>query len=152
MRTRQQARVERDEDSPEPSPAVKVPKTIDEDEVQSETADAARKLPKTVDKVAKLEEAEWRFRKACQQIVLINQRLAEVRHRYVSARRDNLRTFRYSHRLRLAVVEGMRNTYFEYVHMKVEEIADLRQELYGETLADSTDDEFSDTDDYDADY
>jgi len=45
-----------------------------------------------------------------------------------------MRTFRYSLRLRLAVVGGLRNTYHDYAHRKAEIVAELRQELYGENV------------------
>jgi hypothetical protein len=34
--------------------------------------------------------------------------------------------------LRIAVVDGMRNMYYDYAHKKAEVVAELRQELFGE--------------------
>jgi len=49
--------------------------------------------------------------------------------RYDRARNENRRSFRYHLRLRLAVLEGVRSMYNDYVHEKVEQIIKLRREL-----------------------
>ena len=41
-----------------------------------------------------------------------------------------LKTFRYSICMRLSVVEGVRNMYYEYAHSKAETIASLKEEMY----------------------
>ena len=66
---------------------------------------------KSLDKRFTLNVAERRFKKACDQIVLLNQRLGEVQKRYKMAKRTNNRSFRYNLRLKLAVIEGARNMY-----------------------------------------
>ena len=48
-----------------------------------------------------------------------------------------MRAFRYSLRLRLAVVGGLRNTYYDYAHQnmqKAETVAEHHQELFGEDV------------------
>lgn len=95
---------------------------------------ATQKCLKTLDKRFSLVNSERRFRRACEQIVLLNQKLEELQLRYGRAKSDNLRSYRYSLRLRLAVVEGLRNTYYEYAHGKADEVAELRQELFGEEV------------------
>ena len=77
---------------------------------------------------------EKKFRKACKQIVQLNFKLGELQDRYMKAKRTNNRSFRYSLRLRLAVIEGMRNTYYEYAHKKAEMVADMRRKLFGEIV------------------
>ena len=81
-----------------------------------------------------LSDAERRFRRACDQIVLLNQKLGEVQKRYKNARRTNNRSFRYNLRLKLAVVEGVRNMYYDYAYAKADQVADLRRELFNESL------------------
>ena len=66
-----------------------------------------------------LSDAERRFRRACDQIVLLNQNLGEVQKRYKNARRTNNRSFPYNLRLKLAVVEGVRNMYYDYATQKL---------------------------------
>ena len=89
-------------------------------------------------------DAERKFRKACIQITLLNTTLQEMQQRYRRAKADNFKCFRYNLRLKLAVVEGVRNTYYDYAHIKAEQVAELRQQLFGEHVNIVTD---SDTDD-----
>ena len=81
-----------------------------------------------------LTESELRFRKACCQIVILNKQLQDMKERYARAKNDNFRSFRYNLRLKLAVLEGVRNMYYEYARLKVENIAKLRLELFGEIV------------------
>lgn len=87
-----------------------------------------------MDKRFSLIDHEKKFRRACEQIVQLNFKLGELQDRYMKAKKSNQRSFRYSLRLRLAVVEGMRNTYYEYAHKKAEMVADLRRKLFGEIV------------------
>jgi len=86
------------------------------------------------DKRTSLIDTERRFRRACEQIVLLNQRLDQLQQRYDNAKRQFNRAFRYNLRLKLAVVEGMRNVYYDYAHEKAKKVADLRRELFGEIV------------------
>lgn len=87
-----------------------------------------------LDKRCNLVDSESRFKRACQQIVQLNYSLDALQQRYNKAKKDNHRSFRYSLRLRIAVVDGMRNMYYDYAHKKAEAIAELRQELFGEVV------------------
>jgi len=66
-----------------------------------------------------LTQTEIRFRKACNQINLLNRKMESIHKRYNCAKKNNHRVFRYKLRLRLAVVEGLRNMYYEYANKKV---------------------------------
>ncbi|KAK3092651.1 hypothetical protein FSP39_005394 [Pinctada imbricata] len=98
-----------------------------------------------------LEETERKFRRACEQIVLLNFRLKYVENRYTKAKLANLRNFRYNYRLQLAVVEGVRNMYHDYARMQAEKITELREQLYGEIIqiqdGEDTDDSDEDSED-----
>lgn len=87
-----------------------------------------------LDKRSTLAENERRFKRACEQIVQLNYSLDSLQQRYNKAKKDNHRSFRYSLRLRIAVVDGMRNMYYDYAHKKAEAVAELRQELFGEVV------------------
>lgn len=89
---------------------------------------------KNRDKRSTLVDSERRFKRACEQIVQLNYSLDALQQRYNKAKKDNHRSFRYSLRLRIAVVDGMRNMYYDYAHNKAETIAELRQELFGEVV------------------
>ena len=73
-----------------------------------------------------LQEVEFRFKRACEQVILLNGKLEGLQRRYDKARQDNQRSFRYNLRLQMASVEGVRNAYYEYACEKAEEIAELR--------------------------
>ena len=89
---------------------------------------------KTMDKRFCLMDSERRLKRACDQIVLLNLELSDLLSRYTNASRVNQRSFRYSLRLRLAVVEGLRDTYYHYAYAKAQTVADLRREMFGEDV------------------
>lgn len=95
-------------------------------------------------KSSTLVDSEQRFKRACEQIVQLNYSLDALQQRYNKAKKDNHRSFRYSLRLRIAVVDGMRNMYYDYAHKKAETIAELRQELFGEVVDIVTDESSAD--------
>ncbi|KAK6178895.1 hypothetical protein SNE40_011380 [Patella caerulea] len=76
-----------------------------------------------------LSETEYRFRRACEQVILPNNKLQDLQVRYDRARRDELRPFRYNIRLRMPVAEGVRNSYYQYAHQKAEEVLSLRNKI-----------------------
>ena len=82
-----------------------------------------------------LQDVEQRFFKCCQQIILIDQKLDIVQTRYNRADKDNFRSLRYSLRLQLATVEGVRNAYYEYAKSKAQKMTQLRQVLFGSEIA-----------------
>jgi hypothetical protein len=49
---------------------------------------------------------EIEFKRACEQIVQLNYSLDALQQRYNKAKKDNHKSFRYSLRLRIAVVDG----------------------------------------------
>ncbi|WAR07230.1 hypothetical protein MAR_017188 [Mya arenaria] len=89
---------------------------------------------RSLDKRFSLTEAEGRFQKACDQIVLLNHRLGEVQKRYKMAKRSNNKAFRYNLRLKLAVIEGVRNMYYDFAYSKADRVAELRRELFDESV------------------
>ncbi|WAR28898.1 hypothetical protein MAR_014602 [Mya arenaria] len=98
-----------------------------------------------------LKRTQDHFRCACDQIILLNRRMEGVLFRYHAARANTNRGFRYKLRLRLAIVEGIRNMFYEYANRKASEIVNLRRELFGEIVeivSDDTGDRyFADDDD-----
>lgn len=94
----------------------------------------------TLDKRFSLMDSERRFKRACEQIVQLNYKMSDLQSRYSKAKNENHRSFRYSLRLRLAVVEGLRNMYYDYAHNKAQTVADLRREMFGEDVQIISDD------------
>ena len=68
---------------------------------------------------------ERKFHRACNQIVL-NHHFDDLQLLYDCAHRDNSRSFRYSLRIKLSTLEGVRNMYVEYASMKADELMDLQ--------------------------
>lgn len=104
---------------------------------------------RNLNKRSKLVESERRFKRACEQIVQLNYSLDALQKRYNRAKTDNNKSFRYSLRLRIAVVDGMRNMYYDYAHQKAESVAELRQELFGEVVDIISEDSSADIEMYD---
>ena len=73
--------------------------------------------------------AECKFRKSCEQIKLLTRRLDLLQIRYDKAKRDDMKSFRYTQRLQLATVEGARNMYYEYAVKQAREVARLQKQL-----------------------
>lgn len=90
---------------------------------------------------AQLHEAEKRMRNAYRQITLLNERLENERQRYQKAYEENSRTWRYNLRMKVVIIEGMINVYYEYLCLKKVEIKDLRLKLFGEEVSDDDDDD-----------
>ena len=105
---------------------------------------------KSLDKRFSLCAAEKRFRTACDQIVLLNQRLGDVQKRYKLAKRSGNKAFRYNLRLKLAVIEGCRNMFYDYAYNKADQVADLRRDLFDEyvEIVSASDTEYMSDSDY----
>ena len=103
-----------------------------------------------MEKRLSLIDSECRFNKACDQITLLNSKLSELQCRYDKACQENHRSFRYHLKMRLVVLERLRDIYCKYADIKAEVVADLRRELFGEEIriiySDDTSDSESDDD------
>ena len=107
----------------------------------------AKVQQRCLNKKSTLVDNERRFKRACEQIVQLHYSLEALQQRYNKAKKDKNKSFRYSLRLRIDVVDGMRNMYYDYAHKKAEVVVELRQELFGEvvdTVSDETDVEMYD--------
>jgi hypothetical protein len=70
-----------------------------------------------------------RFQRACDQILQLNGKLDEISKRYMSAKDNNNKLFRYSLRNRMLIIEGILTAYCSYAKMKKSEILKLRRKL-----------------------
>ena len=70
-----------------------------------------------------------KFRRACAQIVLLNNEIEALQTRYNRAMKTNRRSFRYSIRLRLATLEGIRNMFYEYASRMADELEELQERV-----------------------
>jgi len=85
-------------------------------------------------KEQKLKDTEEKFNRACQQISGLSRQLGQVKTRYSRARADNSKHFRYKLRLKLTVIQGVRDMYCEYARRKAEEIMLRRENMYAELV------------------
>ena len=87
-------------------------------------------------KYTTFQRTQTKFRRACIQLTLLNKQLGDMKERYSQAKADNFGCFRYNLRLKLAVIEGVRNMYYDYayVYAKAEMVSELRHDLFGETV------------------
>ena len=88
------------------------------------------------DMYAQLYESKLRYKRACDQLLLLNEKLDALNNRYRTAKTENHRSFRYHLRMRIIVVEGMLDAYTNYACLKKNEILDLNFKLFGEDPSD----------------
>ena len=62
-----------------------------------------------------IQRTQLRFNRACSQVQHLNQRLDEIEARYERSKTNSNSVFRYNLKLKMCVVEGTRNYFFEYV-------------------------------------
>ncbi|KAH3747766.1 hypothetical protein DPMN_182196 [Dreissena polymorpha] len=77
----------------------------------------------------KLTAAERHFRHACQQVTIISRHMEEATIRFHAADKAGDKNFRYHIRLRLSILDGVRNMYYEYAAKKATEIVELQQRV-----------------------
>ena len=89
--------------------------------------------------------AEYQFRRACEQVLVLNEEVEQLTNKYKEADAAANKTLRYRLRLRISVMEGVRNMFYEFAAMKASVITQLQQcVLASEVQDDSTGgDEFS---------
>uniref|UniRef100_K1RAE6 Uncharacterized protein n=1 Tax=Magallana gigas TaxID=29159 RepID=K1RAE6_MAGGI len=76
----------------------------------------------------RLDHSEIYFKKACLQTVMLDEKLSSASRRYRMTHAYVRRSFRYSLRLRLAAIEGLRNVYYEYAMIKAHEMQQVRRD------------------------
>ena len=54
------------------------------------------------------------FHRVCDQLRILNRRICEIQRRYDVAERNQRKSVRYSIRIQLCVMEGVRNMHYEY--------------------------------------
>ena len=79
--------------------------------------------------LARFHAQNKKFRRACKQIRLLNHRLEDKQIRYDRANSRNIRSARYTLRLQLATMEGMRNMFYEYASRLADELEEIQDQL-----------------------
>lgn len=87
-------------------------------------------------------QLEVKFNKACHQLKVLSSMISQAQALYDRAARNNKRSYRYTLRIRLVVLEGVRNMYYMYAMQKADELEKALQQ-YGEmtTTSDSSEEE-----------
>ena len=92
-------------------------------------------LPSSMDKKAiYLKHCERRYKRGNEVVIQLNHKLDDLYFRYDKALKENQRSFKYSLRLKISVLEGVIHRYADYVQENAHIIEDLRREMFGETV------------------
>ncbi|XP_061171876.1 uncharacterized protein LOC133181376 [Saccostrea echinata] len=77
----------------------------------------------------RLREQETYYGMACLQLTVLNQRFEQLAKRYDRADKLGQKSFRYSLRMKMAILEGVRNMFYEFATYKACSVNKLRQEI-----------------------
>lgn len=93
------------------------------------------------DVIAKMRVLDRKFRKSCSQVQLLSHRIKDKKRRYDRACKSKQRSWRYSLRLQLATLEGMRNMFYEYAYRRADELEALQDMLVDAGLMSDTEED-----------
>ena len=79
--------------------------------------------------LARFHAQDGKFRRACKEIRQLNHRLEDKQIWYDRAYSQNMRSARYTLRLQLATMEGMRNIFYEYASRLADELEEIQDQL-----------------------
>ena len=86
-----------------------------------------------------------KFRMSCHHIRMLNRQIEMIQVRYDRSFSSGQGTFRYSHRLKLATYEGMRNMYYEYACRRADQLEQIQDVLIDRGLMFESDDSDTET-------
>lgn len=81
-------------------------------------------------------QLEQKFNLACSCLKTLNSNISSMQTRYDRASKVNRRSYRYTLRIRLVVLEGVRNMYYQYAMQKAEELEQAKDHIE-ESLSES---------------
>lgn len=76
----------------------------------------------------KIQRVDDRFQKACGWLLKLNDQIKQLETRYTRAGSKGQASFRYNQRLRLCVLEGMKDVCYQYAHQMALQLDDLRRQ------------------------
>ena len=97
------------------------------------------------DLLTSFRQLDRKFRRACHHIRVLNRKIECVQVRYDRAFEAQRRSFRYTHRLKLATFEGVRNMYYEYACRRADQLERMQAILIAQGLIS---DDSGDSEDY----
>ena len=86
-----------------------------------------------------LDAAESLFRRACEQVLVLNKQVENLTSRYSESEQRGNKIVYYQLRLRISILEGVRNMFYEYAAQKANVITELQRHI----LADDDNDNMS---------
>lgn len=86
-------------------------------------------MDSTYEMVMTYRAEQKKFKKACRNVILLNNRIEDMKARYKRAVRDDRFSYRYTTRVHMAGVEGVRNAIYEYAASKADLLDNIRREL-----------------------
>lgn len=108
--------------------------TMDHDEAMEESR--THIAMDTIDRGAlqeKMNDSQLKFERACQQIVLLDQKIKDLEVRYKQAVKRKQNSFRYNLRLKLSVFTGIKMMYHHYAGTKADELTHLHRQRHSST-------------------
>lgn len=79
--------------------------------------------------ILKISHVDRKFRRARQQIIVLNNNIEALIVRFQRSDRQNKKSFKCSKRLQVATVEGVRDMFYEYARRQCEDMDDLQDKL-----------------------
>ena len=76
-----------------------------------------------------LDAAESLFRRACEQVLILNKEVENMTSRYSESEQRGNKALCYQLRLRISVIEGVRNMFYEYAAQKANVIKELQRHI-----------------------
>ena len=70
-----------------------------------------------------------KYRRACRQAVILNNKFTEIQARYNRARKEDRKSFRHTLCLQLVTTKGVRNMYYEYARRRAKELEAIHDQL-----------------------
>lgn len=110
--------------------------TMEHDEAMEESRAGLHVAMDTIDRGAlqeKLNDSQLKFERACQQIVLLDQKIKDLEVRYKQAVKRKQNSFRYNLRLKLSVYTGIKMMYHHYAGTKADELTRLHRQRHTST-------------------
>lgn len=83
------------------------------------------------------QQLNLKFFRVCEQLRVLNKKIYESQKRYTHAQRNNIRASRYSLRIELCVLEGVRNMHYEYALRAASNLDEMRRRI-GFTVLESS--------------
>ena len=86
--------------------------------------------------VSEMRRMDRKFKRACEQVILLNNRLKETQTKYDRAVQKKHSSFRYHSRLRQVTLEGVRNMFLEYANRSADRLDKMQDRLMEEFSVD----------------